>query len=602
MSSKAVAVRPDGRIVTTGYARRGTGTDFVLARFLPSGQPDAAFGAGGAVVTDVGAARSDYAYSLALLPDGRAVAAGATGNAADYTDTDVALARYDASGVLDATFGSSGLVTTDGVAAGYDEGLAVAVQPDGRISSQARRAASARCLASHGQLLLARFSPGGALDASFGPGGVAAGIPTATARAVEVLPDGRIVVAGAFLQTADRSCFGLARFTPDGVLDTAFGSDGVVTVCGAGGFAEARGVRALPEGDLLAVGTLTSVSSSGLGFTLVRLSPAGVVRTVTRVSFRPNPSGGDFILGTATAVALDPSGRAVVSGVAANDMHSGGMCPVLMRLTPAGVPDPTFGTNGKVVAGAVCGQTTGEFDAVAALPDGSVAAGGVTDTGSSTRRPMLARFTPAGTLDAGFGTNGIVRPGSVLERVAGIVVDASGRVVVAGRTNTNISDITVIRYTPYGLPDAAFGTGGNVQVDVAGGSHGRGLALTTDGGVLAVGAAGLSASVNLGLVRLGGGAGTPTDPAAGAAGLSLGAFPNPAAGRLSVRYTLPQAGTARLSLTDVLGREVAVLLDGGAPAGDGEAALDTSRLAPGVYVLRLAVGAAVAALRVTVAR
>ena len=63
--------------------------------------------------------------------------------------------------------------------------------------------------------------------------------------------------------------------------------------------------------------------------------------------------------------------------------------------------------------------------------------------------------------------------------------------------------------------------------------------------------------------------------------------PNPARGATTVGYNLPAAGPARLSVVDLLGREVAVLADGDGAAGRHTATVSTARLAAGVYVVRL---------------
>ena len=96
-------------------------------------------------------------------------------------------------------------------------------------------------------------------------------------------------------------------------------------------------------------------------------------------------------------------------------------------------------------------------------------------------------------------------------------------------------------------------------------------------------------------------AGDADPTAAGPAALAVPA-PNPFRGATSVAFTLAAAGPARLSLVDVLGREVAVAFDGAAPAGETRAALDGRGLAAGVYVLRLEAAGQVATRRVTVAR
>jgi hypothetical protein len=78
--------------------------------------------------------------------------------------------------------------------------------------------------------------------------------------------------------------------------------------------------------------------------------------------------------------------------------------------------------------------------------------------------------------------------------------------------------------------------------------------------------------------------------------------PNPTGGAATVRFTLAQAGPVRVAVYDVLGREVAVLVDADRPAGPHAVRLDASRLAAGTYVVRLVAADAVVARRLTVAR
>jgi hypothetical protein len=78
--------------------------------------------------------------------------------------------------------------------------------------------------------------------------------------------------------------------------------------------------------------------------------------------------------------------------------------------------------------------------------------------------------------------------------------------------------------------------------------------------------------------------------------------PNPSSRAATVRVDLPEPGRIRLAVLDALGREVAVLLDAERPAGAHAAPLDASRLAPGVYVVRLDSPGGVLTRRLTVAR
>ncbi len=94
---------------------------------------------------------------------------------------------------------------------------------------------------------------------------------------------------------------------------------------------------------------------------------------------------------------------------------------------------------------------------------------------------------------------------------------------------------------------------------------------------------------------------TPTEAGPDAARLAVAVGPNPAADHATIRLTLAAAGDARVAVYDVLGREVAVLLDG--PAADAPTLrLDTRALPAGVYVVRASADGAVATAPLTVAR
>jgi hypothetical protein len=84
---------------------------------------------------------------------------------------------------------------------------------------------------------------------------------------------------------------------------------------------------------------------------------------------------------------------------------------------------------------------------------------------------------------------------------------------------------------------------------------------------------------------------------------ALGAVvPNPFADQATVSFGLPRPSRVRLAVYDVLGRELAVLVEGERAAGQHEAVLDGSRLPSGTYLVRLEAGGAVATRRVTLVR
>jgi hypothetical protein len=81
-----------------------------------------------------------------------------------------------------------------------------------------------------------------------------------------------------------------------------------------------------------------------------------------------------------------------------------------------------------------------------------------------------------------------------------------------------------------------------------------------------------------------------------------GAAPNPFRDHATLRYDLPEAAEVRIGVYDLLGREVAVLVDGAVEAGRHQAAFDGRGLAAGVYVVRMAAGEQAFTQRLTLVR
>src|SRR5205823_5199649 len=140
--------------------------DFAVARYNADGSLDTTFGSGGTVTTNFGpGATYDDADGVAIQSDGKIVVAGTCNRGG--SDNVFAVARYNADGSLDSTFGSGGTVTTDfGLGGSDDSAYAVALQPDGKIV-----AAGATYLGGvPGDFALARYNPDGTLDSTFGGG------------------------------------------------------------------------------------------------------------------------------------------------------------------------------------------------------------------------------------------------------------------------------------------------------------------------------------------------------------------------------------------------------------------------------------------------
>lgn len=404
-----IAVQPDGKIVAIGDtfpSRRGA-----LARYNPDGTLDATFGNGGKVITVASVRES--ASGLLLLPDGKIMISGSISVPNDF-DTSFVLLRFNSDGSVDPTFGNGGTVMTN-INNDYDAAYALALQSDGKIVAAGKRGIQFNPTEQRkGNVALARYNPDGSLDTTFGNGGKVVndfgqGLES-YAIDVTIQPDGRIIIAG-----ESAYAFLVARYNSNGTLDTTFGN---------GGFRE--------------------------------------------INF------GDLSWDHARDVLLQPDGKIIVVGTAEIDTPYNSFA--VARFNPDGSLDQSFGNGGKVVM-----LNEGDLDAGALQSDGKLialgsdatfSANGALDTtfgGGGTSSLQLLRFNTDGSLDTTFGSGGTVTTtfgGSVAEG-RDLAIQVDGKILAGGITSSdpyfNNSDFALARYldnsgpppTPTPTPPAA---------------------------------------------------------------------------------------------------------------------------------------------------
>ena len=270
----AVVVQPDGKIVVAGFgtpsvAQLGT---MVVVRLTSNGSMDAGFGTGGVVTLDFGGAAVATATDAALQPDGKIVLSGNVGN-------DFVVVRLDASGSLDPTFDGDGVaVAAFGSAAG-GRSYAVSVGADGRIVAAGTSGEGS----ANPHLALARFNANGSADATFGTGGTVeadfAGY-SESGTDVGIQPDGKVVVAATLRSvTTGGNDFAVARYNADGTPDAAFGAGGSVVESVGSAVGGPTRVLVQPDGRILAAGTVGQTQSGTVRVRFLRLTPTGAVET-----------------------------------------------------------------------------------------------------------------------------------------------------------------------------------------------------------------------------------------------------------------------------------------------------------------------------------
>jgi hypothetical protein len=406
-AAAGVAIQPlDGKIVAAGAAN-GT---FALARYNTDGTLDTAGfgtnGGGGGTVTTTILTGSEI-HSVAIQNDGKIVAAGLAlpNSLTDFGD--FAIARYNTNGSLDTTFNPSGPVPgtlTLSLSASFDQINAVAIQSNGLIVVVGDVQDPVSGLSDFG---VARFNSNGTLDSTFGnpstPGIRITDLgDNDFTHAVAIQSNGSIVVAGS-TTSGGLNVFALVRYTSTGALDGTFGSGGIVTTAfpSSLGDDEAFGVAVDTSGRIVAVGfTLTSTgpSTSSQDFALARYTSAGVLdstfgsggRVVTSVS-----AGADF----ANAVAIQSDGSIIAAGTSGSDF-------AVVRYSTAGGIDSGFGTGGVSLIDFGGVDSEGPGNSVALQSDGKIVVVGTTGTAGqpSTNRFAVARLIGGGAVTAANAT------------------------------------------------------------------------------------------------------------------------------------------------------------------------------------------------------
>jgi uncharacterized delta-60 repeat protein len=238
-AARAIAIQANGKILAAGVAFNGNtgGNDFALARNDRNGSLDRTFGDHGKVTTHfVGSAHpqfniADTANALLIQSNGKIVAAGVAFNGATGA-RDFGVLRYNSQGDLDRRFGHGGMIITDFGGASA-QANALALQPDGKLLVVGSTTDTI-CIGGNSDFALARYHPDGRLDTSFGTGGKVVTDFTLLdeARAVHLLPNGKILVAGTsacITPPCASRAFVLLRYRSNGSLDSTFGNGGQVT-------------------------------------------------------------------------------------------------------------------------------------------------------------------------------------------------------------------------------------------------------------------------------------------------------------------------------------------------------------------------------------
>ncbi|QDU23858.1 FG-GAP-like repeat-containing protein [Urbifossiella limnaea] len=325
----------DGRVVVAGFTPGVGGVDFLVERVNPDGSLDPTFGTGGRATIDFGGG-SDAARAVALDPAGNILVGGKS--TPGLGNDRVAVARLTPNGMIDATFGLAGRVILPAPVIGQDiEARSLLPEANGGVV-----VAGTLTAGGVGRFTIGRLTSTGAIDPTFGTAGnTTFSFGFLGDRLYEATRDaaGNIVLVGE-TQVGAVYRFAVARLTPGGVLDGTFGIGGKAWFNLAAGTSDSASAVAVDAAGRLVIAG-TSSGPGGLLMGVARLNgngapdgtfgTGGVVRT---------GAGGGF--NQASSVVIQPGGRIVLGGI------TGGPAIdfAAVGLTPTGALDPAFNPAG----------------------------------------------------------------------------------------------------------------------------------------------------------------------------------------------------------------------------------------------------------------
>jgi uncharacterized delta-60 repeat protein len=365
---------------------------------------------------------------------------------------------------------------------GVDGGKRIALQADGTIL------VAGNCQAPVlNDFCLTRFTSAGLLDTTFGTAGlvitqISAGDDFLTSLALQ--SDGKIVVAGS-CGTGQR-VFCAARYSSNGVLDDSFASGGMFTQAIGSWDSAANAVALTSSGQIVLAGSCGIIANYS-NFCALRLNSDG---SVDSTGFGTN---GVFIvpgIGVSieilTAMAIQTDGNAVLVGYCSNSTVRN-FC--LARITSSGTLDSSFRGSGKFLA----------FDSVPAFAqdvklqsDGKIVVAGYCIPDTFGYDFCVRRYTTSGQSDGTFGSGGQTNVAitNVEDFAAELAIEPNGKIVVAGHCRNAVNtpddyDFCLVRLTASGMLDSTFANGGRIARNISGfNDRARSIALQSDGMIL----------------------------------------------------------------------------------------------------------------------
>jgi uncharacterized delta-60 repeat protein len=307
---------------------------------------------------------------------------------------------------------------------------------------------------------------------------------------VAVQSDNKIVAVGMSFNDNFISTAYIMRFLPSGELDTEFGGDGRFSL-EIDNEANIYSVAISDEGKIIIAGSTTDYQDYKM--LLIQVNPDGSIDNsfgtngvVTINVGQVDKNKADYIFDVDT----DTNGNIIVAGSSLDTAYFN--MPTLVRFTPTGQLDETFGTNGVVTIQAINGENV--FDCVKIQNDGKIVAAGHYSQGLIWFVLLVARYNEDGTLDTEFGDGGIIKYSysNVDDEAFGLDITPTGNIVIAGFVGSQSYnyDAYIVQFKNNGQIDSTFGTNGVIIEDYGNFDVAEDIKVLDNGKIVVVGETG----------------------------------------------------------------------------------------------------------------
>ncbi|HQQ32628.1 MAG TPA: DUF4347 domain-containing protein, partial [Methylophilus sp.] len=396
-----IIVQPDGKLLAVGYSSGNGFDEITVARYNADGTLDTSFGGGDGIAL---AGIESRGYSAVLQSDGKIVVTGYTMDPSYKAGA----VRFNSNGTLDTTFGGDGI--SSWASFGSWEIKDVALQADGKLLM---------AFGGSNNFNLARINADGSLDTTFGGGlGYVSTDVTGSndiPSSLIIQSDGKILMAGTAFNGSTFD-FALVRYNADGSLDTSFGASGV-RLTDFGGADFGNEVRLQSDGKIIVAGWSDAGGTND--FAIARYNTNGSLDTSFGNSGKTtvNLGGSDL----AEGLTIQPDDKILITGTAGVNGNDFG----IVRLNSNGTIDTSFGGGDGVVTTAFSGSSDDRAYSIVTLNDGSIMVSGTSQL-SGQFTYALTRYNPNGSTFIQFNAiNTLDGNPTYIENGAGVKLDTN---------------------------------------------------------------------------------------------------------------------------------------------------------------------------------